>query len=266
MGSSPLNVPAKDTGAVGSMIVRRHHVDWAVQARTTILDAQRYTRFVAIMKRALLLAAGALLLAVLAYSLQPRDVSHFAMTFERMGRIANDLTMLAPRLTGSDSEGNPFVVTADRAIQDPKNIHRARLFNVEADISGKDGAWYNMRAPRGYLDSDAQKLWLVGKLAMFSAAGYELHTDAAFIDLAPSCDPVTGKGPAPKPRRPAPRCAKTTIRGDRVVTGQGPLGTLRADRFRISKGSRRLYLEGNVRTRLYPAQARTSSQGFKYSK
>jgi lipopolysaccharide export system protein LptC len=232
----------------------RGHIGWTVQSRETVLDVQRYTYFVMIMKRALLLAAGALLFAVLAYALQPREVSQYAMTFERMGRVANDLAMIKPRLTGSDSDGNPFVITADQAIQDEHDIHKAQLFNVEADVSGKDSAWYNLRAPRGLLETGVQKLWLSGNLALFTDSGYELHTDAAFVDLAPTCDAVTGRPPAPRPGKAPPRCAKTTVRGDHVVTGQGPLGTLRADRFHIEKASKHVFLDGHVRMVLYPAQ------------
>jgi hypothetical protein len=206
----------------------------------------------------LLATASALLLAVLAYALQPRDPKQYAMTFERMGRIANDLTMVKPRLMGSDSDGSPFVVTADKAVQDPHNIHHAHLSNVEADLTAKDGAWYNMNAPRGFLDSDAQKLWLNGKLALFSDSGYELHTDAAFVDLAPSCDPKTGKPVSNKPvkrGKPAPRCAKITIRGPHDVTGHGPLGTLRADTFHIVKATHQVFLDGHVHMILYPANS-----------
>jgi len=234
---------------------RRAPLGWSAPARTTVHDAQRYTRFVGIMKRVLLILAAGLLLAVIAYSLQPRDTKQYAMTFEHMGHVANDLTMLKPRLMGTDSDGSPFVVTAEKAVQNPHNIHHARLQHVEADLNGKDGAWYNMNAPVGYLDSDAQKLWLKGKLALFSDSGYELHTDAAFVDLAPSCDPKTGKLPSNKVvkrGKPPPRCAKVTIRGDQEVTGQGPLGTLRANRFHIEKATRRVYLDGNVRMMIYP--------------
>jgi lipopolysaccharide export system protein LptC len=245
--SAGLSRPARTT--------QPRHVDWAVEARTTVHDARRYTQFVGIMKRVLLVAVTALVLAVLAYTLQPRDAKQYQMTFERMGIIANDLTMVKPRLAGTDSDGSPFVVTADTAVQDRNNIHRARLANVEADLTAKDGAWYNMNAPTGFLDSDAQKLWLRGKIAMYSDNGYELHTDAAFVDLAPSCDPKTGKpvsGKPAKPGKPPARCARTTIRGDREVTGQGPLGTVRADRFHVEKATKHIFLDGHVRMVLYP--------------
>lgn len=234
----------------------RHNLQWAGGTRTTVYDAQRYTRFVGLMKRVLLAIAGALILAVLAYALQPRDTSRYAMNFEHLGRVANDLTMAKPRLMGTDSDGSPFVVTADKAVQDAKNLHHAHLFNVQADLTAKDGAWYDMSSPRGYLDTQAQKLWLTGPLAMYSDSGYELHTSAAFVDLAPSCDPKTGKPLTNKPTKagsPQQRCAGTTIRGDHEVTGLGPLGTLRADRFHVVKATRRVFLDGHVRMVLYPA-------------
>jgi lipopolysaccharide export system protein LptC len=253
MASRPANLPGN--GIRRPTNPDRHHVDWAVRARTTVNDAKRYTRFVGIMKRVLLVIVAALLLAVLAYALQPRDTKQYAMTFERLGHVANDLAMVKPRLMGTDSDGSPFVVTAETAVQDPHNMHRAHLSKVEADLSAKDGAWYNLDAPHGFLDSGAQKLWLDGRLALYSSGGYELHTDAAFIDLAPTCD-ANGNPPSGKPRKPGKpmaRCAKTTIVGNREVKGQGPFGTMRADRFHIVKASKHIYLDGHVRMVLYPA-------------
>lgn len=257
-----LSVPGRPPRA-GELEPGRHHVEWAVQARTTVHDAKRYTRFVGIMKRALLVAVAALLLAVVAYSLQPRDTNQYKITVERMGYLANDLAMVKPRLTGADSDGNPFVVTAEKAIQDAHNVHRARLANVQADLTARDGAWYDMSAPTGFLDSDAQKLWLNGKVALFSDSGYELHTDAAFVDLAPPCDPKTGKASIGKGGKPRARCARTTVRGDHVVTGQGPLGTLKADRFHIEKLSRHVFLDGHVRMVLYPQHGAANSKTSK---
>ena len=43
-----------------------------------------------------------------------------------MGQLDNDLAMIKPRLTGADSKGNPFVITADAAIQDGAQSHAAR--------------------------------------------------------------------------------------------------------------------------------------------
>ena len=50
----------------------RRSIDWTARYRATTLEVQRYSRFVVVMKRALPMAAAALLAAVVAYSLQPR--------------------------------------------------------------------------------------------------------------------------------------------------------------------------------------------------
>jgi len=199
--------------------------DWPAR-RDTILDAERYTRFVAIMKRALLIAAVAVILAVLFYSLQPRDTRHMAMTFQSIGSVGRDLAMIKPRLTGTDSQGNPFVITADSAVQLSHDTRKATLNNVEADLTLKDGGWITVTATKGLLDATpsvpgraapkkkkgetTQKgtLTLLGRVSLYSDSGYELHSDLANIDL------TTGLVVGPHP-----------------VTGQGPLGTVRADRF-----------------------------------
>ncbi|HUJ46817.1 MAG TPA: hypothetical protein VLV55_06765 [Rhizomicrobium sp.] len=261
--AAPKPVRRRGTGSARSS---RSHVDWAIHARTTVLDAQRYTRFVGIMKRALLLAAAALLLAVLAYSLQPRDSGRYTMAFQYLEKLANDLAMLRPHLTGTDGDGNPFVITADLAVQDPHHLHRAKLSNIDADLTDKGRAWYTMNSPHGFLDTDAQKLWLDGNLSLYSDSGYELHTTAAFVDLAPSCDPVTGKGPPPRPGKPRGRCARVTVRGNRPVHGQGPLGTFRADRFHIERPTKHLYLDGHVAMRIYPSQGSSNTSSGKTPK
>src|SRR6201999_3351704 len=88
---------------------QRH--DWSARARSTAMDALRYTQFVGVMKRALPAAAFAVIAAVLAFFFVARQPSKVAMTYEKMGWIQNDLAMEKPKLTGADGKGNPFVIT-----------------------------------------------------------------------------------------------------------------------------------------------------------
>jgi lipopolysaccharide export system protein LptC len=197
---------------IGKTPSARGKFDFSARSRATIDDAERYSRFVNIMRRGLLLAGLLLIGLVIGYSLIPRQSQRIAMTFENMGMVSGDLAMTKPKLHGTDSDGNPFTVTADKAIQNPKNLRQASLINVEADLSLKDGQWLNATAPHGVLDADARQLSLSGAIAVFTDQGYEIHTDLAHIDLA--------RGIATGPHR---------------VTGQGPQGTFVADRFRIEK-------------------------------
>ena len=201
--------------ALNPLAASKPAIAWIERQRATVTDVQRYTRFVGIMKRALPMAAAALLAAVLAYSLQPRlqDSKRLAMTFKSLHIVNNDLMMTKPRLTGVDGNGKPYVVTAEDAIQDPHNSKRALLHNVEADMTLKTGEWVNLTATRGLLDDAKQMLWLTGVIDVNSDNGYEVHTSAANIDLA------TGD-----------------VFGNSYVTGLGPFGTFHADKFKIDRG------------------------------
>lgn len=199
---------------LGRPPIMRGSRDWGARRRATARGTERYSRFVTIMKRALPLAATALVAAVLIYALQPRQErsAHVAMTFQRLGIVNDDLAMLKPRLTGADDQGDPYLVTADEAIQDKSNSKRAALRNVQGDVTLKDGTWISTVAPRGLLDAKSGHLTLMGPIAVYSDGGYEMHTTEAFVDMRLG-----------------------TIVGNRAVNGQGPFGVFRADRFRLNR-------------------------------
>ena len=202
--------------------VPRH--DWSARARTTALEALRYTQFVGVMKRALPVAAFAIISAVLGFFFLARQPARVNLSYEKTGPVKNDLAMVRPRLTGQDAKGNPFVITADRAVQDAKNPKRATLEKVEADLSMDRGQWLNADAAHGQVDMDVGSLELNGGINVFSDQGYELHTPSASVDLK-----------------------KGLVHGREQVTGHGPLGDLRADQFAFDRDNRLLTLDGHVR-------------------
>lgn len=205
----------------------RHGYDWSARVRTTALEALRYSRFVALMKRLLSLGAFLTIAAVLAFFFVQRMPRQLQMSYERLGRIENDLTMVKPRLAGADTKGNPFVITADSAVQDAHNPKKASLKNLEADLSMDKDNWINARARAGMVDMNTGALELQGGIAVFTATGYELHTNSASANLKQSI-----------------------IHGHEAVTGQGPQGTLRADEFHADRATNLLTLSGHVRMTL----------------
>jgi lipopolysaccharide export system protein LptC len=217
-----MNPVTDHKGAGDALRLPRH--DWSARARSTALDALRYTKFVGVMKRALQVAAFAVIAAVLGFFFFQRQPARITMGFEQLGHVENDLAMVKPRLSGQDNDGNPFVITADAAVQDAKNPKRARLTRVEADLSLDHNGWINANAARGLVDMKAGALQLDGGIHVFSDQGYELHTASAFVDLN-----------------------QGVVHGREEVTGQGPSGALRADQFQIDRGSKLLTLTGHVR-------------------
>jgi lipopolysaccharide export system protein LptC len=212
----------------GGGAARRTGRDWTARTRDTALNALRYSRFVTVMKRALPIAAAALILAIIAYSLVPRQSDHgFKLTAESVGTIANDLAMIKPRLSGSDSKGNPFVITADMAVQDAANVKRATLKNVQADLTMEKNRWLNATAVTGYIDMEKGTLKLSDGIAVYSDDGYEMHTARADVDLH-----------------------QGTMHGNTEVTGHGPSGTLRADTFELDRRTQQIVLVGHVQMTL----------------
>jgi lipopolysaccharide export system protein LptC len=206
--------------------------DWSARARSSALDALRYTQFVGVMKRALPAAAFAVIAAVLAYFFVARQPARVTMGYERLGHVENDLAMVKPRLSGQDAKGNPFVITADAAIQDANNSKRARLTRVEADLSFDHQGWINANAASGTVDMTTGSLEMTGGINVFSGDGYELHTQSASVDLN-----------------------RGVVHGHQEVTGQGPMGSLRADQFHFDRDSKTLTLSGHVRMILVGVKA-----------
>jgi lipopolysaccharide export system protein LptC len=202
--------------------------DWSARVRTTALEALRYSRFVALMKRVLSLGAFLIIAAVLAFFFVQRLPRQLQMSYERLGHIENDLTMVKPRLTGADSKGNPFVITAATAVQDAHNPKKASLTSLEADLAMDKQNWLNARARNGMVDMTSGQLELGGGIDVFTSTGYELHSKSASANLKQS-----------------------VIHGHDPVTGQGPDGTLRADEFHADRATDILTLSGHVQMTLF---------------
>lgn len=197
--------------------------DWSARARTTALEALRYTRFVGVMKRALPAAAFAVIAAVVAFFFLARQPAKVQMGYERLGRLRNDLAMVKPRLTGVDGKGNPFVITADAAIQDAQNVKQVHLKKIEADLTDGKAGWINANAAAGTLDMNVGRLELTGGIDVFSDRGYELHSASVSVDLD-----------------------KGVVHGHQPVTGHGPLGDISADQFHFERDTDLLTLTGHV--------------------
>ena len=211
----------------------RFRSDWTARTRDTAIGALRYSRFVGVMKRALPIAAGLLIAAVIAYSLVPRQSEKLSLATQNWTIINNDLTMTKPRLTGTDRKGNPFVITADAAVQDPSNVRRATLKSVQADMTIDKTRWLNATAVNGFIDMAKGMLALSGGIAVFSDDGYEIHTARVDVDLK-----------------------KGLFHGPVAVTGQGPMGTFRADTFDVDRDSGQLQLHGHVHMTIQPSERR----------
>ena len=135
--------------------------------------------------------------------------------------------MKNPRFESVDSDNQPFTISAVEAVQ--LDSDTVQLIQMKADIAMNDGAWIALEAKQGALQLGKKRLYLKGDIQILSNDGNEVNTQEAYIDLADGS--ATGRLP---------------------VSGQGTMGSLKADSFTISGEGDVLTFVGNVHLVLYP--------------
>ncbi|MBT4042007.1 MAG: LPS export ABC transporter periplasmic protein LptC [Rhodospirillaceae bacterium] len=204
---------------------RRFQLD---PSRARVGQSARYSRFVGMMKLLLPVLALGLVVAVVIWPNEFSETTGFHLSYaapEEGGGA--ELAMLRPRYLGTDARNRPFLVTADRAVQDPNDQRLITLDRLQADMSMANGEWFTILADTGIYHQQRQYLQLQGAINLFSDQGYEFNAQAIEIDLS------NGRA--------------TT---DQPVRGQGPFGTLRADHMVVEDYGQRLFFKGNVKMHL----------------
>lgn len=201
---------------------------------TLARDVARHARFVGAMKVVLPLIAVALVALLVSWPyMTDREDAGFRLSYAAVEEGANGtITMTNARYIGTDEDGQPFTISAESAEQNPDDPGRIAMTGLSADIALGDGPWLALQADRGVYQQDAATVDLAGDVRLFSDTGYELHTEAASVDLK-------GK----------------VAEGHAPVSGQGPAGLLEAGGFRADAASRKVRFFAPVRMTLYPSQA-----------
>jgi len=233
--SSPLNTPLGSNGQGGS--TADHGEQRRLQRKHRMLRAgpvrrlhPLYSQIVRFLKFILPIAALVLVVIVIVWPYIQKDSIQLTIGFAT-GSVegSEDPTMVNPRYTGVDSDQQPFSVTADLARNLVLDTTRVELEMPKADIILGDGTWLAVTAETGVYGRDEALLDLSGAVNMFHDQGYEMVTDAVRIDLnARTAESVT------------------------AVIGQGPIGELRSEGFRLNNKNRVIHFTGKASLRLYP--------------
>lgn len=162
------------------------------------------------------------------FSRAPKNGPH--MTLREADRLGgSEVRLSKPRYGGTDAHGRPFLVTAERAVQDQTNPDLVHLARLQADITLTNGTWLSLSAPTGLYRIADQLVELSGGVDVFSDRAYELHSPNARLDLD-----------------------KAVAEGSNGVEGQGPLGQMRAEQYRFERDEQRLHLIGRVHVIYHP--------------
>ncbi len=141
-----------------------------------------------------------------------------------------NLRMVNPRYVGSDSQDQPYTLTADQALQLSGDGNLTDLVNPKGDITLKDGTWLALSAEAGVYRKQDEILDLEGNVNLFHDDGYEIVTPKARVELE-----------------------KGTASGDSPVTGQGPDTELEGEGFRVYNRGDRVLVTGQSRLLIRPA-------------
>lgn len=187
--------------------------------------------FLLLMRFGLPAIALALLLLVVVWPLMTGNPAGFRLSFlDASGLDSGPLRMVNARYLGVDDKNQAYTVTADTAIQQASESDLVELVNPKADITLKDSGWLALTSEHGLYSRSLEVLDLSGAVNTYSDSGFEMRTKTARIELA-----------------------KGLAEGHDPVEGQGPMGVLHAQGFRILDKGARIQFEGPVKLTIYPA-------------
>jgi len=157
---------------------------------------------------------------------------NLTLSFVNLGGSDESLRMISPRYVGTDSHGQPFVITADAAAQNENDQDVITLDAVEADVTLEDGRWLVLQSPTGVYNRREETLHLSEWVNIYSDDGHQFNARDVQLDLA------EGLASSGKP-----------------VHGQGPMGLLDAQGFKILDGGKRTRFEGGVKLSIDPGHS-----------
>ena len=184
-----------------------------------------YSHFVAFLKLLLPMIAAALMLIVVIWpEMTSRDEGFRIGVADISVEDAKNLRMVGPRYMNIDTEGQPYVLSADETTQASGDDQLLQLTRPKADITLKDGTWIALNAEFGDYYRKDKLLDLYGAVNLYQDDGYEFHTTRAHFDLN------TGGAS-----------------GQEAVQGQGPFGTVESEGFRILDSGNAILFTGRSR-------------------
>lgn len=197
-------------------LVSERQALWEPRRELSLLQARKRSRLIWLLRRVFVGAAGAALASVFV----------FMALFTPGGGLwgpaygaVEPLRVINPRFTGTTRGGQAYQLTADMAAKDNA---AARLLELAAPVY-RSIQGHTLVAPRGIYDEQTETIRMDGGVLFSDDKGNRFSSPGMLIDLRAG-----------------------VVRGDRGVTGAGPLGVVRADTYEIRNSDRAIVLRGHV--------------------
>ncbi len=192
--------------------------------------ARRHTARVRFLRAAILvggLGSAAAMIGIAIFN--PFATKFGALSFSNLSVDGTKITMVRPKLAGFRSDGQPYDLTAERALQDIANPTVLELVKLDGEIGKTQGESTHLSADAGVYDSVRERMKLT-KNVRIGNARFDVRLRSAEIDFK------TGVYKSNEPVE--------------VHVGDGT--TITCDRAAARNNGQELTFEGHVRTKIIP--------------
>jgi lipopolysaccharide export system protein LptC len=186
--------------------------------------ARRRSGRVRLLRKAILVSVLAMVVIAI---FNPFATKFEGLSFTGLSLNGTKVTMASPKLAGFRSDGQPYSVTAEKALQDVKNPTTVELQTLTGDVGMAGGETMRISADSGIYDTLAQRMRLSGNVRI-SNARFDVRLRTADIDFK------TGSYQSDDP----------------VEVHVGEQTTVFSDRATARNNGKELTFEGHVRTRM----------------
>ncbi len=201
---------------------------WEPRRVTTLTQARFRSSLVGLLRMLFMagiaISAGWLIGPVIVHGFTSGNVQH--------ADPVSGVTMINPRFSGRDDNGNTYILTAGTA---KRRLDELEVVDLQLPVL-EDGIGGMVEAKTGVYDRGNQMLTLEGDVHLVDASGNELLSQHALVYIA-----------------------ENRIVGETPLKGWGDFGEFRADKYEIIDGGKEILLTGNVWTRLQDENSTNNS-------
>jgi len=235
-------------------IQRREAQSWAE-------PGSRHDRLVRLLKIALPVAVGIIAAIFLTLPLAKQQEVSFILDKKDVSRAPERMKIESARYTGTDNEGQPFVLLANRAVQQTSEVPIVDIRGMLARLGLKEGP-ATIQALQGRYDLDKQEVAVNGPVRVSGPEGEQLLTRDVLVDLKDrqvrSTGQISGRMPVGSfnANSMSADLASKQVALNGGVTGHVELGDFQAARMRADLDKRIVVLDGGARLKITPGQVR----------
>jgi lipopolysaccharide export system protein LptC len=206
--------------------------------------ARRHSSRIRILRKAILACAvGSVAAMVLIGIYNPFSTKLGSLSFSQISIDGTKIAMARPKLAGFRSDGQPYEMTAERALQDMRQPTVVELEKVSGEIGSTEGETTRLTADTGLYDSVAQRMKLSRNVRIASAR-FEVRLRSADIDFK------TGVYQSDEP-------VEVHVSDGTTITG---------DRATARNNGQEFVFEGRVRTTIKPPADATDADSKRTSR